>query len=101
MCIRDSVPVHLKSNFRQLDALCYSLKQRFPALQRSIKFEDDSLDLVADFKTSEDGPWQRVTPREARQAREAAPQSIPSSGPAVITADGISSLLGRAPMDQS
>ena len=92
--IRIHVPVHLKANFRHLDALCFTLKKKFPALKQSIKFDDDSLDLVADFKTNDTSAWHRLTSAEARQAKAATTSSDnSSSGPTLVTAQGISDLL--------
>ena len=94
--IRLHVPVHLKANFRHLDALCYALKQKHPSLKCSIKLDDDTMDLVADFKIGE-GSWQRVFPSQARQARANDPSQV-SNGPNIATNDSISSLLSIKPM---
>ena len=91
--IRIHVLVHLKANFRHLDAVCFQLKQKFPALKQSVKYDDDAIDLVADVKTSDEAPWQRITPADARQAKTKAPPSQSSSGPTHLSADAISDLL--------
>ena len=63
------VPVHLRANFRHLDNLCFELKKRYPSLKRSVKFDDDALDLFADVKLSDNHDWGRFTPQKAREAK--------------------------------
>ena len=94
--VRIHIPNHLKANFRHLDALCFSLKAKFPGLRRSIKFDDDSRDLVADFRTTELDQWQRITAKEAREARAAMPAAQTAGVPTVVTAGGITSLLASS-----
>ena len=83
----------MKASFRHLDALCYTLKQKHAALKRSIKFDDDAQDLVADFKLTPDGQWKRVTAIEAKQARSSNPAAVPTVGPSLVSAANISDLL--------
>ena len=90
------MPDHLKSNFRHLDRVCFRLKSKYPNLRRSIKFDDEALDLVADFKLDDWKPWQRITPEEAKQSKPAESQPT-SQGPSRVSAAGLTSLFDKAP----
>ena len=91
--IRIHVLQFLKANFKYLDSVCFAMKKKYPELKRSIKFDDDNLNLVADFRVEEDRPWQRITPQEAKTARASILQTAPSSGPAQVSAGDVSSLM--------
>ena len=43
--MRSHIPVNLKANFHHLESVRFSLKKKFPGLKRSIKFDDDLMDL--------------------------------------------------------
>ena len=94
--MRIHVPVHLKANFRHLDSVCFALKKKFPGLKRSIKFNDETLDLVADFRPSDNAPWQRLTSQAARLAKQNT-AGADQGGPKMISADCISDLLNHVP----
>lgn len=64
--IRLEIPGHLMNNFRALNSACYKLKQKFPACKRNIKFDDETCDLVLDFRTSEMDRWRSLRPDQAR-----------------------------------
>ena len=88
------IPQHLKANFRHLDNLCFNLKKIHADLRGSIKYDNEALDLVADFKLNDDAPWQRVAPSQAKDAKSTSGPS-PSSGPSTVSATDLSALLSR------
>ena len=86
------IPTHLKASFRHLDNVCFNLKKKYPDLRRSIKYDDETMTLVADFKLTEDDSWQRLTADQAKHARSTA-NAASNSGPTPVTADSIVSLM--------
>ena len=66
--IRLEIPHSMKPSLQALEAVSYSLKQKHQNIRRSIKINDDDMDLVLDFNTDPDnnGSWKRVTAAQAR-----------------------------------
>ena len=96
--IQIHVPQHLRANFKYLDSVCFAMKKMNSELKQSIKFDDDNLNLVADFRVGDGKPWQRITPQEAKIARANIPQAAPASGPAHVSAVDVSSLMASPVM---
>ena len=65
--MRLHIPGHLEPNFKVLENLSYTLKQRYPALRRNIKFDDPNMDLQLDFMVTEAAGWKSVLPAQARR----------------------------------
>ena len=61
--IRLEIPNALQSSLKALEAVSYELRQKHPGIKRSIKFDDDQMDLVLDFniRPEDGGEWKRVT----------------------------------------
>ena len=64
--IRLEIPHHLMANFKALSSASYQLKQKFPQCKRNMKYDDESTDLVLDFKTGQDQPWRKLRPAQAK-----------------------------------
>ena len=43
----------------------YDLKKKCPDLKRSVKFDEDTMDLYIDIQTSERGDWRRIDADQA------------------------------------
>ena len=70
--IRLEVPTRLQPSLKALEAVSFSLKQKNKDTKRSIKFDDQSMDLILDFNTKPDdpaSPWRRVTADQAKQMK--------------------------------
>ena len=80
--------------------MCIRDRQKHAALKRSIKFDDETQDLVANFKLTPDGHWKRVTALEAKQAKAANPTTVSTAGPNLVSAAHITDLLSNG-MDQT
>ena len=65
--IRLEVAHHLMSNFKALNRASYRLKQKFSACKRNVRYDDERLDLVLDFKPSEKSGRKRLRPDQARE----------------------------------
>ena len=65
--IRLEIPHHLMANFKALSSASYRLKLKYKNCKRNIKYDDETCDLVLDFKTGEDCPWKKLRPAQARQ----------------------------------
>ena len=89
--MRLHIPGHLQTNFNLLQNLGYHLKQSDEGIRRSIKFDDESEDLVMDVLV--DGSWSRITPEEARKTVEDLPDL--ATGPKPLTANNITSILKK------
>ena len=59
--VRDAV----KSAMKALQAVSYEIKTKFPMARRNVLFDDETLDLVLDFATSEGQPWKRMSSAQA------------------------------------
>ena len=67
--IRLDVPEYLMSNFKALEGVSYDLKQKHGGVKRNIRYDDEVMDLVLDFKIDEEAGWKRIRPQEARKTR--------------------------------
>ena len=65
--IRLEIPHHLMANFKALNSASYRLKKSFKECKRNIKFDDETSDLVLDFKTGEESGWKKIRPAQARE----------------------------------
>ena len=65
--IRLEIAHHLMANFKALSAASYKLKKRFSDCKRNIMYDDESLDLVLDFRTSAETGWKRLKSGHAKQ----------------------------------
>ena len=59
--IRLEIPVALKSNFRVLESTAFRIRKTNPGAKTNVKFHDESLGLVLDFKTR-DSDWRSIKP---------------------------------------
>ena len=66
--IRLEIPLYLQPSLKALEAVSYGLKQKNPGVKRSIKFDDQELDLVLDFNVDPEGSgsWRRVSAAQAK-----------------------------------
>ena len=87
--LRLEVPHHLMKNFKALEATSYRLKQKYKAMKRNIKFDDECCDLVLEFKLHEDAPWKRLKPDQARELQRE------DGGAEEVSAADVTSLLGE------
>ena len=65
--IRLEIAHHLMANFKALNTASFKLKQKHSSCKRNIKYDDETLDLVLDFKLDEDANWKKLRPSQARQ----------------------------------
>ena len=63
--MRLQIPNHLQKSFRSLMNLSCELKKKHPDLKRSVKFDEEAMDMFMDIQTSGGGSWQRVEPQQA------------------------------------
>ena len=66
--IRLEIPRALQNSLKSLEAVSYALKKKNPEMKRSIKFDDDRMDLVLDFCLDPDNgaPWRKLHPEQAK-----------------------------------
>ena len=91
--MRLHLPDHLQKSFRALMGLSFDMKKKFPGLRRSVKFNEDTMDLYMDIQTSNEADWRRI---EAEQAVKAAARR-PGRGDSnrtTLMAEDIEGLLG-------
>ena len=62
------IPLYLQPSLKALEAISYGLKQKNPGIRRSIKYDDQEMDLVLDFNVNPDGSgvWRRVSASQAK-----------------------------------
>ena len=63
--MRLHIPDHLQKKFRALMNLSYDLKKKNPDLKRSVKSDEDKLDMFMDIQTVSGGDWRRVESEQA------------------------------------
>ena len=63
--MRLPIPDHLQRTFRALMNLSCELKKQNPGLKRSVKFDEDRLDMFMDIQTSAGNDWKRVDSEQA------------------------------------
>jgi hypothetical protein len=89
--MRLEIPAFLLGQHRTLNRAALKLREAKPGTKTYVKFEDDSMSLVLDYRL-QNGTWSRIRPEQAKQA-------IPASAPAPIseaTAEEFSDLLSPA-----
>ena len=62
----------MQPSLKALESVSYNLKQKNKEVKRSIKFDDQVMDLVLDFNINPSAPgtqWKRVTAVQAKQMR--------------------------------
>ena len=94
--MRIQVPNFLMGNFHALQGLAYYMKQNDQSIQRSIKFDDEELDLVLDVKIEDS--WRRVTPAQAKEAARNNPNI--NAGPREMSAADIGSFFKQRENNQ-
>ena len=67
--VRMEVPTHLKPAFRTLEGHARELSSRYPAMKKSIKFDDATLGIVMDVRLTEGSGWQRIDEKKARESK--------------------------------
>ena len=65
--IRLEIPVHLMNNFRALNQAGYRLKKKHPNCRRNVKFDDETCDVIMEFRIDEESSWKWLRPDQARQ----------------------------------
>ena len=65
--IRMELPEHLRGLFKLFEIHGANLRQRFPGLKRSIKYEDVSQSLCMDVRMPEKDKWHRIGEVEMRE----------------------------------
>ena len=72
------LPEHLKGLFKLFEVHEANLRQRFPGLKRSIKYDDSTQSLCMDVKLAEKAKWHRVGEAEMREiARQQNGRTVP------------------------
>ena len=69
--MRLEIPYNLQPSLKALEAVSYNMKQKNSRIRRSIKFDDQAMDLVLDFNVDPDGDgaWRRVTAEQAKKMK--------------------------------
>ena len=99
MGMRLEIPEYLRPNLRALESMSYMMKQSNPQLKRNVKFDDEVMDLVMDIRTSPDGPWRKLRPDQAMEAKKN--RAAPSREQAgELDSDAIQSLLSSTASSQ-
>ena len=88
--MRLQIPDHLQKTFRALMNLSYKLKKKHPTLKRSVKFDEDSLDMFIDIQTKPDTTWRRIDPGQALAFNERHRKALSNT----IGQDELDELLG-------
>ena len=89
--MRLELPSHLLGQHRALTKAAANLRKAKPRTRTYVKFEDDTLSLVMDYRL-EGGTWHRLRPDQAKQAvPDAAPRKIDE-----VSAEQFESLLNPA-----
>ena len=70
------------------------MKKKFPGLRRSVKFDEEGLDLFVDIQTSNEADWKRI---DAAQAIKVASKRAGrrNSTRATLMAEDIEEMLGE------
>ena len=73
--IRLEIPYFLQPSLKALESVSFNLKQKNPKIKRSIKYDDDAMDLVLDFNSDPEGGgyWRRVTADQAKKMKAKMP----------------------------
>ena len=67
------VPGHLLDNLHALNSVGYNIKLKNQGVRRSVKFDDENLDIFMDIRIN--NQWKRITPAEARQVANSIPRA--------------------------
>ena len=69
--IRLEIPLYLLPSLKALEAVSFNLKRKNPGTKRSIKFDDQEMDLILDFNIdpSGAGAWRRVSASQAKMMK--------------------------------
>ena len=69
--MRLEIPYNLQPSLKALEAVSFNMKQKNSKIRRSIKFDDQAMDLVLDFNVDPDGDgaWRQVTAEQAKKMR--------------------------------
>lgn len=81
-------------NFKALSTASYRLKRRYPECKRNIKYDDERLDMILDFKTTSDTAWKRLRPSQARTVLK--DEGLSEE----VSASDLSELLGGGTADE-
>ena len=85
------VPGHLLDNLNALNNVGYNIKMNNAGVRRSVKFDDENLDIFMDIKIRDQ--WRRITPSEARQVASTMPRSAGGRGSKNLSVEDISALV--------
>ena len=91
--MRLHVPDHLQKVFRSLMNLSFDMKKKHPDLKRSVKIDEETLNLYMDIQTAADKGWRRVEAGQAIKA-DGRRQRNGGSAPTLLGDDEIEGLLG-------
>lgn len=90
--LRLEIPDFLRPALRSLESVSYTLKRTHPSMKRNVKFDDENLDLVMDIKLSEEEPWRKIRPSQAKEAKKG--QVVPSrEGGSELNADDLQAMM--------
>ena len=92
--MRLHLPDHLQKSFRALMGLTYDMKKKYPGLRRSVKFDEDKLDLFVDVQTSNEADWKRIDSEQAIKAASKRPGRR-NSTKSTLLAEDIEEMLGE------
>ena len=67
--VRLEIPNRLKSSMKSLQSMAYEIRQKFPQSRTNVLFDDDALELVLDFCTSDGGSWRRMSADQAKKRK--------------------------------
>ena len=92
--MRLHLPDHLQKSFRALMGLSFDMKKKFPGLRRSVKFDEDALDLFVDIQTSNEADWKRIDAAQAVKAASKRP-GRGNNTRGTLMAEDIEKMLGE------
>ena len=91
--MRAQFPGFLIDTFRTFESIGYHLRNSDPSVRRSVKFDDNAMDLVMDIKVGNGDEWQRIRSSEAKKTMEDNPHI--KRGPSEMSSSALSALLSK------
>ena len=64
--VRLEIPNQMKTAMKALQSVAYEIRRKYPTARTNVLMDDDNLDLILDFGTSEGQSWRRMTSLQAR-----------------------------------
>ena len=92
------VPGHLLDHLHVLNNVGYNIKQKIDGVRRTVKFDDNNMDIYMDIKIQDQ--WRRITPAEAKQVAASMPAtaSSVSTGSRNLSVEDLTALVQGEPV---